>query len=249
MNLWLSCRDVPTDDGIRLLCLHAAGGDASTFEPLRKAMRPANVVVLPAQLPGRAARFNEPALRSMDELIPALAAGVLPYLTKNFAFFGYSMGALVAFELARYLRDRCALHVAHLFVASRPAPQWPSASVVHRLSESALIAWSRAQHWSSGQAVPSDELLRLMLPTLRNDVELCETYAYQPRAPLRCPITCIVGEHDPSIARGAAEAWSEQSSSRFALHVLPGGHLFINPAVTPALQRLIRDALGVNEGG
>lgn len=162
------------------------------------------------------------------ELVDALRVSLdLPY-----AFFGYSLGSLVAFEATRALRrERLALP-KRLFVAASPAPQHDHARnpLVHRLSDVDLISEMRRFGGTPDAVLANRELLNLLLPIIRADFELLETYRCEPEPPLEVPITAFGGIGDVEVAPHQLADWSEQTAAGFNLRFFPGDHFFLKSA-------------------
>src|SRR5689334_9327956 len=106
---------------LRLFCLPYAGGGISIFRTWSQYLPP-TIEVCAIQLPGRENRLREPAFTQITPLIQALDAALPSLLDKPYALFGHSMGAIIAFELARLLLPRNT-PLRHLFVSGRIAPQ------------------------------------------------------------------------------------------------------------------------------
>ncbi len=224
---------------LRLFCFPYAGGGASLFRLWSK-MLPAEVEVCPVHLPGREGRLKEPAFTRLAPLVQALAQAL--YMDAPFAFFGYSMGALISFELARYLRRTTRPGPLFLFVAAHRAPQLPQAHPdLHRLPEPAFLDALDRLGGTPITVRQHAELMQLMLPTLRADFALSETYDYLVEAPLTCPITAFGGEQDTYVNLEALSAWREQTQGPFRLNVLPGNHFFLHSQQHLLLQALSQD--------
>ena len=108
MSDWLICPQRQVRAQLRLFCFAYAGGSAWIFRPWAKQL-PANIEVYAIELPGRGKRLIEPALTDLDAIIQSLGPQILPLLDMPFAFFGHSMGVLIAFELCRWLRQTAQL--------------------------------------------------------------------------------------------------------------------------------------------
>jgi medium-chain acyl-[acyl-carrier-protein] hydrolase len=158
------------------------------------------------------------------------------------------MGALVAFELARFLRRRGRPAPAHLFVASHPAPQLCGPPVTERPSDDELLAHLRGMQAHDGEAAASDELLTLLLPRLRADYLVCAGYGPRNEAPLGCPITAFGGDRDPYVAPEVLQAWSGQTQRAFALHLMPGGHFFLHREAAAVLTRIAASLSNLTTG-
>jgi len=217
-----------------LVCAPYAGGGASVFRDWPAALPGVEVQAL--QLPGRERRFREPPLRRVADVVAAVVPELAPRLDRPFALFGHSMGALIVFEVARELRRRFAASPSALFVSGARAPQLPSGRRTYDLPDDELageIAWP---HAADGEPVPASEVLEVMLPLVRADLELAQTYEHRPEPPLRCPIVAFCGAADAEVGVEDAAAWRAQTVGRFALHVLEGDHFFVHSAQSRLLE-------------
>ncbi len=195
------------------------------------------------QLPGREQRFQETPLTRMEALIPALGESITPLLDRPFVLFGHSLGALIAFCLARWLRQ-VQRPLPHLLVASgRVAPHVRSPRPpVHHLSDDAFIQELNYFGATPKSVLDDPELRALFLPLLRADFALFETYTFEPERPLPCPIVACTGSQDHTVHRSDVEAWREHTQSSFVLHEIVGGHFFLNTA-TAALLAVLSEEL------
>jgi medium-chain acyl-[acyl-carrier-protein] hydrolase len=228
---------------IRLLCFPHAGGGASAYRRWCDLL-PDEIEPLLIQLPGRENRLDETLFSELAPLIDVLRDALQPALQPPFALFGCSMGALVAFELARALRAAGCPDPAHLLVAVRGAPQLPpSHAGMHDLAEEDLLAEVRRLSGTPAEVMQHAELMRLMLPVLRADLRICETYRYQDQPPLNCPISAFAARNDPGALPGAVAAWKSQTTSRFHLHIIEGGHFVVQTAAAPLAGRISADLM------
>lgn len=226
---------------LRLCCLPHAGGGASLYRRWADLL-PQDVEVCPVQLPGREGRFREPAFTRMPALTQALAQALRPCLDRPFAIFGHSMGALVGFEVARLLRRHYGLEPAHLFVSGHAAPQLPPDHVaIHALPDEAFRQELRRLNGTPQAVLDHTELMETLLPTLRADFAVCETYAYEAEAPLGCPITAFGGLQDGRVSRSGLDAWRAQTSAAFHARMLPGDHFFAHTAQPLLVEMVARD--------
>jgi medium-chain acyl-[acyl-carrier-protein] hydrolase len=225
----------------RLFCFPYAGGSASIYNTW-PADLPPTVDVCAIQLPGRENRLFEPPLADLFALVETLAEVLSPYLTLPGAFFGHSMGALIGFELARYLSVQARFVPARLFVSAHRAPQLPGRRPsIHTLPDAALLLELQRFQGASVAAFEEEELMELMLPALRADFTVCETYRYTRGLPLTCPISVFGGRSDRDIRYTELAAWREQTSKGFALRVLPGDHFFLHSQRAAVLQSITED--------
>lgn len=243
---WLMLSKPNPQARLRLFCLPYAGGGAALYRGWAAAL-PAAIEVCAVQLPGRETRWREPPFTRMAPLIEALAAVLAPYLDRPFALFGHSMGALIAFEAARRLRGPSGLGPVHLMVAAHRAPQLPPvAAPCHALPDAALKERLITFNGTPAEVLANAELMALLLPLVRSDFELVETYTFADAPLLDCPLTAMGGADDAETSKEALDAWRAVTRGRFRLRLLPGGHFFIHQsgaALLAALSAELQDYL------
>jgi medium-chain acyl-[acyl-carrier-protein] hydrolase len=214
---------------VNLFCFCHAGGAASIFR-LWPAGLPAWLEVWAVQLPGHGGRWREPPIASIPALVDAFIPVLLPHLQRPFAFFGHSMGAVLAFEIANALLEREAVAPHHLFVSSRRPPHMPgSENNLHVLPDHEFIQEiDRRYGGVPGEVLESTELLALLIPALRADITALETFRPSKRAALPCPISVFGGAQDPLVPRHHLDAWRDQTDGPFRVRVFPGGHFYLD---------------------
>jgi medium-chain acyl-[acyl-carrier-protein] hydrolase len=228
---------------LRLFCFHYAGGSAQVFRDW-PAHLPPSVEVAAIQLPGRGHRIGEPHIRQMAPLGLIVAQELLPYLDKPFVFFGHSLGALLCFETARSLRRENRRQPAHLFVSATRAPHRRSdEELLSGLPKSELVKKLREFNGTPAEVLQNDELLDLMLPTIRADFELCETYEYHQEPLLECPMTIYGGLEDHKVGAERLAAWSEMTMGACEIRMFPGGHFYFNSSPAVFLRTFVGDLL------
>jgi surfactin synthase thioesterase subunit len=188
-------------------------------------------------LPGRGTRSEEPPFRRSEALVRAVADAIVPLLDRPVALFGHSVGAVIAFELARQLQAR-GRPVAHLFVAGRPAPPRRREVESYHLPRAQFIEVLKAFNGMPRDILDDPDVLDLVLPLLRADFEVSETYRYTPGPPLRCPLTAFGGAADPWVEPADIEAWGAHTSGAFAAHLFPSDHFFVQTVQGELLHRL-----------
>lgn len=218
---------------LQLFCFPYAGGGASIYRPWQCELGP-SIQIEPIRLPGREARLLEPPLRSVPELCEAIAREIVQAIHGPFVFFGYSFGALLAFETARVLRRQ---HICpeRLMVAALKAPQLVlRRKPIHNLEDDEFVDEIRSLRGTPDAVLQNPELMNLVLPAIRADFTAYETYRYSAQPPLDCPISAMGGATDPSVSMAELAAWGEQTSATFRTHVFPGDHFFLH-SVRPLL--------------
>jgi medium-chain acyl-[acyl-carrier-protein] hydrolase len=226
---------------MRLFCFHYAGGSAQTFYTWPADLPPI-VEIGMVQLPGRGHRLSEPKITRLLPLSRIVAQALRQYLDKPFAFFGHSLGALLCFEVARSLRRENGLEPAHLFISATHAPHCRKRDeLLSTLPKDALIEKLHEFNGAPPEALRNEELMGLLLPTIRADFELCETYEYHHEAPLSCPITIYGGIEDHEVERERLAAWSEMTSGPSYIRMFPGGHFYIKTSQVIFLQSFASD--------
>lgn len=193
------------------------------------------------QLPGREGRLREPPFTALEPLVEALATHV-PWGGFPFAFFGHSMGSLVAFELARELVRRGGPVPRLVFVSGRRAPQVPNREEpLHSLPDPEFLVRLRELNGTPEEVLRNRELMELLLPLLRADFTLNETYVYRPGPPLPIGLSALGGVADPEVGRADLEAWRAETGAGFRLRMLPGDHFFLNSARRLVTEAVARD--------
>lgn len=238
VNRWLTYFKRNPKASLRLFCFPYAGGNAGVYRSWSQKL-PDNVEMAAIQLPGRGSRRQEQPLSSLKELVEQLGVALAGSLNEPFAFFGHSMGALVAFELARLLRREGRALPRHMFVSGRSAPQMNRCHpLLYNLPESELLHELKQLEGTPPEVLEHPELMEMMLPILRADFSICDTYEYTEAAPLACPISAFGGFHDVDVPRENLEAWRDQTRSSFSLRMLPGNHFFLHTNETLFLELL-----------
>ena len=229
---WVVCSHPRPNPKLRLLCFSHAGGAARVFHNWAELLPP-TVEICAIELPGRGRRLSETPFTNIDLLLQALGPELLPILDIPFACFGHSLGAWIAFELCRWLQQNGQLTPRHLWIAAARAPHLPSEiSPICDLSDSNFIVELRRGGGTSEKVLNNPELMTLMLPTLKADFSLLETYRYQPGAQLTCPITCFWGKQDARVNKADVAAW-RQHTDTFTLEAIPGDHFFVHNPLFP----------------
>jgi medium-chain acyl-[acyl-carrier-protein] hydrolase len=221
---------------LRLFCFPYAGGSPLIYRKWHEAL-PANVELYAAQLPGRGNRMSESPFTRVTALVDAMAEDITLFLDKPFAIFGHSMGALLSFELACRLRKDAGIEPAHLFISGHQSPQSVRKDGrTYNLPEPEFIDELRRLNGTPKEVLENPELMKLMIPLLRADFEVCQTYEYSSKNPLRCSITAFGGLQDEEVTPQLLDGWRNHTNSSFLLRMLPGDHFFLHSSESILLQ-------------
>lgn len=227
VQTWFSAPPRGPRVGLRLFCLPYAGGGASVFRSWGKELPP-EIHVMPVEYPGHGCRIRENLSRRVPELVQGLADDLGPLASGDYAILGHSMGALLGFELALELRRRGYPNLRHLFVCGRGAPHIPRTRMTtYDLPEEEFIQELDRLAGTPPEVLADRELLDFVLPAVRADFELVETYRYAPDDPLACGITAIGGSADVDVTEDDLHAWEQHTRGEFRVEVLEGGHFFL----------------------
>lgn len=210
---------------VRLVCLAHAGGSASFYFPVARALSP-RIEVLAVQYPGRQDRRGESAIGDLDVLAERIVQALEPWTDKPYALFGHSMGAIVGFEAARRLQS-AGRGPSRLFVSGRRAPSLDTAGEYQPVTDEEVLTEITRLDGTGRELLEDQETLRMILPALRADYGAVRRYRYRPGPALACPITAFTGDRDPKATAGQVRAWQAHTTSAFELNVLPGGHFFL----------------------
>jgi len=210
----------------RLICFPYAGGGAAGYAQW-PAWLPDDIELIAVQLPGREDRVKEQPLTTMAAAVRTIALALRPYLQGSFALFGHSVGAILAYELAKALRDKRGIEPAHLLLSGHVAPDYPiSLPQLHELPEPEFRAAVRGLGGTAGAV--DENLMNVLSPALRADFTLGETYGYHATEPLSAPITVFSGHDGERAPADGLDEWRHHTTGPFARHMFDGGHFYLN---------------------
>jgi medium-chain acyl-[acyl-carrier-protein] hydrolase len=242
-NSWIASSKRNPRARLRLFCFPYAGGAASIFRNWSDGL-PADVEVCPIQFPGHGTRLLEPPFSRLSLLVDSLAEVLIPLLDRPFAFFGHSLGSLVSFELARRLRANHQITPVRLIASAGPAPQIPHRGrPIHHLPEREFSMELHRLSGTPNELLNNPELMDIVMPSLRADFALYESYRYSSELPLNCPISTFGGMNDEKVSHRDLEGWRDQTNGSFSIRMFPGDHFFLKttqPLVLRALSQELR---------
>ncbi|MGA7416215.1 MAG: alpha/beta fold hydrolase [Bryobacteraceae bacterium] len=211
---------------VKLFCFPHAGGGAGSYRPWKPKLGELCDVAC-VQYPGHESRRSERLATSLAELVETLASELKPAMARPFALFGHSMGAIVAFELARFLRNAGHAGPLALIVSGARAPQYrlnhqpgPDPSAEEFLAQLQRLGGLPAEVESNQRLMDS------VLPALAADAALYRRYSYTPESPLDIPILALGGTSDPQVSSEHLDAWREQTTVQFEMQQFEGGHFY-----------------------
>ena len=236
MQRYLAVRPGHAGDGVRLFCFHHAGGGAMTFAGWQKRVGP-DVSVLPVRLPGRESRRREDRITDGARLLDELQDDLGPLLEEPYAFYGHSLGALVAYRFAER-RVRSGQRPPELLaVGACSAPQL-AAPVLETLLSPELPDEELIRALGDHESIPAPLRSRIdwlagTVATLRTDLLLAQDLRSAPVTALPCPLDAFAGEADPLVSAPEVGAWRECTTTRFRLRAVRGTHFFVRGRDAP----------------
>lgn len=237
-NSWIEFRQPLPKASLKLFCFPYAGGSAALYRTWQGHLPP-SIEVCPVQLPGRARRLGEALLLSIPEMVEATAEGLRSHLAGPFAFFGYSMGALLGFELARLLQAQKRTPPLSLIVAGSRAPHLQALErSTYELPDAEFLQELRTINGTPREILDDPEAMQLLLPIIRADFKAIQTYRYEPGPKVNCPIAAFGGLEDNYVESEHVRAWQEYTSADFSYSMLPGDHFFINQSLPAVLREV-----------
>ena len=240
---WIRRLGPALDAGVRLVCFPHAGGAATYFLPWVPLLVAGGVEILAVQYPGRQDRLREPTVGSVAELVAGVVAALPRYSDRPYAFFGHSMGAVVAYEAGRLLADSVgpATGPVALVVSGRRAPSCFRDDPLP--TEDVLRADLLASGATDPRLLADPEAAEMIMPGVRADHAAIYRYHHRPGSLLTCPVWVLTGDGDPKTTVAEASAWRRHTTAGCELTVLPGGHFFLDHQ-RPVVARVLLEALG-----
>ena len=242
-DLWVVRPQRVANPRLRLICFPYAGGGPAAFRPWARALPP-DVELCIVHLPGREGRWREPVLSHLDAVIGPVVEALLPLLGTPYVFYGHSLGTLLAFEVARRLEREHGTVPVRLVGGAHRAPHLPNPHpTIRHLENDQFVGEINRRYGGIPQLVLDNrELLDLMLPALRADFSVYETYEHKDAPPLGCPIVVFGGTADRFVSAAEVAEWRRHTAADFQHAMLAGDHFFIQQHRTAVLDAALYGA-------
>lgn len=233
----------PAGEGaVRLVCFPHAGGAASTYLPLSNGLAP-DVDVVAVQYPGRQDRLRQEPFTDIHRLAERLAEVIAAADDVPLAFFGHSMGAVLAYETARRLIERGRPGPSHLFLSGRGAPDTRPEALERLRTDADILQVVRRLGGTVPRLLEDPDLREMVMPALRADYRAIDSYSWKAGPPLDVPISVLIGDRDPLISVESTVGWRDRTTAGTTTHVFAGGHFYLDERL-PEVVEAILDGLG-----
>lgn len=230
----------PDNARLRLVCFTWAGGGANHYRKLVGRIAP-DVELIGVQLPGREDRFQETRLTCMEQIVTQVNSELQPLIDLPLVLFGHSMGALVAYEVAQALAGEPLISLLALMVSGANAPHIKSGHMrcAADASEQDVISDIASLGGTPRVLLDDRNLMRILLPSIRADYSVLESYSAHPPSPLlNCSLIACAGRADHCVSRTGIEAWSQYTGCVFNAHWFEGGHFYLTEFHHPWVEQL-----------
>ena len=244
LNRWFITPKSRPNPKMRLFCFPFAAGGASFYYNWKDGLDP-DIEICSVQLPGRESRMREEPYTELTALAEILAQVIPPLLDIPYAFFGHSMGAWIAFEIARRLEKDDQKKMKFLFASGRQSPNLVNNEPhVYDLPKDQLIQVLRRFEGTPELVLQEPDLLDLFLPILRADFKMLATYQYEQKEKLNCPFRIFGGLEDKKTNVEGLSAWKHLTSGDFGVKMFPGGHFFLKNEKEDLLREINHSLIG-----
>ncbi|MDT0571844.1 alpha/beta fold hydrolase [Streptomyces sp. DSM 3412] len=233
---WIRRYHPAPDASTRLVCFPHAGGSATYYHPVSRALSP-EIDVVAVQYPGRQERRTEPLVDSIEELADLIVPELEPWIDRPLTFFGHSMGASLAYEVALRLEAR-GTTLLGLFASGRRAPSRWRDERVHQSGDEGLLRELRGLSGTDPAVLGDEDVLRMILPAVRSDYRAAETYRPQQGPRLGCPVVVMIGNSDPKVSEDEARSWAEHTAKDTTFRFFDGGHFYLNSHAPEVLREI-----------
>lgn len=212
----------------KLFLLPYAGGSARGYMTMKRYFDAEAFEIIPLELAGRGGRRKEPCFTDINSCVEDLYQVMLPQIEQcKYAIFGHSLGTIVGFELIRYIeKQHKNLPCCGIF-SGRVAPgaTFPGPSIGHLEDEEFLANFSALEALPN-EMLKNDEIKKLVLPVLRADVKMSESYQYEMQEKLHCDLYILYGEDDLLLNEKGVREWENEVTGAIHFIGFPGGHFY-----------------------
>jgi medium-chain acyl-[acyl-carrier-protein] hydrolase len=242
-NKWIVPIKKSNNAKITLLCFHHAGGSASYYRNFAAFMMD-EINMYAIQLPGREKRYLEKCIENIDEVIVNLFKNIKSILTNNLIIFGHSLGALIGYEFSKFVYNNKIIIPKHLVVSGRNAPSYDYVGSFSKMTDLDLLEFLK-EFGSIPEDLlkEKDILFEFLMPTIRSDCAIADSFKYTGKANFIHPITAYVGKNDKSIKLVEVDNWACETNAKFEKVIFNGDHFYLSEnleQVCISLNQLIR---------
>jgi medium-chain acyl-[acyl-carrier-protein] hydrolase len=226
---WFTHYGYSPHGNMRVFAFPYSGAGVSAYHQWANAFHQQKIDFIGVQPPGRESRLREAPIQDLSLMVKHLVLAIKPLTDKPFVFFGHSLGALIAFELARALRKYKLPLPSHLFVSAFRSPELPNPNkALHQLDDEAFIAGIREYDNTPEDVLANQALMQMLLPMIRADFRMHENYQHRQEPPLPCSITVFKGSYDRFSRKEQMSSWQQHTIADFNEITYQGGHFFLS---------------------
>ncbi|EMY6536364.1 thioesterase [Salmonella enterica] len=217
-----------TDDIIQLFCFPYAGASASIFKSWQSFL-PSHIEVVGIQYPGHGSRISEKPYSSSNDIVNEMLNNIFNFQKKPFALFGHSMGAMIAFDLAKRIVTSLKQKPIHLFISGLAPPQLRKINNFNKTrTNNELINLMEQLGGTHSEILSNKELMGLILPALRSDFQIADNWFVEDVFDLSIPLTILGGDADNEVPEESLTYWSAYTTKKTTIKIYSGDHFFIN---------------------
>ncbi|MFQ3243617.1 MAG: surfactin synthase thioesterase subunit [Arenicella sp.] len=227
LNQWLPKLNAMPSSKARLFCFAFAGGGASVYSPWQSLLGD-HIEVCPIQLPGREERIRETCLTSIDDVLDQLMPLMTSSLDKPFLVYGHSLGAHIAYAFIDRIKREFGKSPQAFLVGAQRSPDipYPYPSVLGATQQQLHQVLSKFDGMTA-RVMQSEELMELMMPVIKADLQLCESLQYCGELALDGPVIAFRGTRDRAISAACMAGWSQHSKNQYQYEEVDGDHFFL----------------------